>query len=105
MFENQRKVAGPLEFSLPLGKLVDPRTYQDPRRHSSRASTKAIERAAQRCALPACGRAWTLLGSRKKLEARKMLLNRADSHTSGARFVSLRFLYLENYGVALYYLK
>jgi hypothetical protein len=25
----------------------------------------------------------------EKLEARKMLLNRADSHTSGARFVSL----------------
>jgi hypothetical protein len=24
----------------------------------------------------------------KKLEARKMLVNRADSHTSGARFVS-----------------
>jgi hypothetical protein len=28
-----------------------------------------------------------MLGSRKKLEARKMLINRADSHTSGARFV------------------
>jgi len=26
----------------------------------------------------------------EKLEARKMLLNRADSHTSGARFVSRR---------------
>ena len=31
------------------------------------------------------------LRCRKKPEARKMLLNRADSHTSGARFVGLRF--------------
>ncbi|MFZ1473414.1 MAG: hypothetical protein WAV79_10840, partial [Anaerolineae bacterium] len=28
----------------------------------------------------------------EKLEARKMLVNRADSHTSGARFVGRRFL-------------
>ena len=28
----------------------------------------------------------------KKLEARKMLENAAESHTSGARFVSLRFV-------------
>ena len=28
-----------------------------------------------------------MLESRKKLEARKLLLNRADSHLSGARFV------------------
>jgi hypothetical protein len=43
--------------------------------------------APQRFALPACGRAWTMLGSQEKLEARKMLENAADSHTSGARFV------------------
>jgi hypothetical protein len=30
-----------------------------------------------------------MLGSRKKLEARKMLENAAESHTSGARFVGL----------------
>jgi hypothetical protein len=29
----------------------------------------------------------------EKLEARKMLENAAESHTSGARFVSPRFLY------------
>ncbi len=46
---------------------------------------------AQRFALPACGRAWTMLGSRKKLEARKMPVNRADSHTSGARGVGQLF--------------
>jgi hypothetical protein len=28
----------------------------------------------------------------EKLEARKMLINRADSHTSGARFVGWRFV-------------
>jgi len=42
---------------------------------------------AQRFVLAAVGRAWTLLGSRKKLEARKMLEKAAESHTSGARFV------------------
>jgi len=46
---------------------------------------------AQRFALPACGRAWTMFGSRKKLEARKMPENAAESHTSGARFVSPLF--------------
>jgi len=29
----------------------------------------------------------------EKLEARKMLVNRAESHTSGARFVGWRFIY------------
>jgi len=47
----------------------------------------SFDLAAERFALPASGRAWTLPGSRKKPEARKMLLNRADSHLSGARFV------------------
>jgi len=42
---------------------------------------------AQRFALPASGRAWIMLESGEKLEARKMLVNRADSHLSGARFV------------------
>ena len=46
---------------------------------------------AQRLALPACGWAWTMFGSRKKPKARKILLNRADSHTSGARFVGTLF--------------
>lgn len=32
-------------------------------------------------------RAWTMLGSRKKLEARKMLIEAADSQKSAARFV------------------
>jgi len=39
------------------------------------------------CVTGAGGRAWILLGSWKKLEARKMSVNRADSHLSGARFV------------------
>ena len=43
----------------------------------------------QRFLLPACGRAWILFGSRTKLEARKMLENAAESHTSGA--LSRRF--------------
>lgn len=46
---------------------------------------------AQRLALPGSGRAWTLPGSREKLEAtlREMPVKRADSHLSGARIVSL----------------
>jgi hypothetical protein len=32
------------------------------------------------------------LWEQEKLEARKMLENATESHTSGARFVSLRFL-------------
>jgi hypothetical protein len=52
-----------------------------------------LQGACQRFALPALGRAWTMLGSRKKLEARKMLENAAESHTSGARFVGWRFLH------------
>jgi len=39
---------------------------------------------AQRFALPACGRVWILFGSRKKLEARKLLENGAESPASGA---------------------
>jgi hypothetical protein len=35
----------------------------------------------------ALGRAWILFGSRKKLEARKMLVNCAESPASSARFV------------------
>jgi hypothetical protein len=50
-----------------------------------------MREAAQRLALPACGRAWILLWEQEKLEARKMLENAAESHTSGARFVSHRF--------------
>jgi hypothetical protein len=46
-----------------------------------------FEENAQRFALPACGRAWTMLWEQEKLEARKMLENAAESHTSGARFV------------------
>lgn len=46
----------------------------------------AIE-AAERFALPACGRAWTRLEMWKKPKAGKMLENVADSHTSGARCV------------------
>ncbi|MDP1541467.1 MAG: hypothetical protein Q8L72_12555, partial [Moraxellaceae bacterium] len=42
----------------------------------------------QRFALADFGRAWILFESRKKLEARKMLVNRADSQKSAARFVS-----------------
>jgi hypothetical protein len=38
-------------------------------------------------ALLVLGRAWTLLGSRKKPEARKMLVNVAESPASSARFV------------------
>jgi hypothetical protein len=30
---------------------------------------------------------WDSVWEQEKLEARKMLVNRADSHTSGARFV------------------
>jgi hypothetical protein len=43
--------------------------------------------AAQRLALAACGRAWTMLEMWKKPEARKMPENAADSHTSAARCV------------------
>ena len=43
---------------------------------------------AQRFALPACGRAGIRSEDEEKLEARKMLENAAESHTSGARFVS-----------------
>jgi len=41
----------------------------------------------ERFALLALGRAWTLPGSRKKLEARKMLENAAESPASSARCV------------------
>jgi hypothetical protein len=50
--------------------------------------------AAERFALLALGRAWTLLGSRKKLEARKMLENAAEFPASGARFVGRQQLLL-----------
>jgi hypothetical protein len=33
----------------------------------------------------------------EKLEARKMLVNRAESHTSGARFVRRRFVEVPHY--------
>jgi len=55
-----------------------------------------LQGASQRFALLALGRAWTLFGSRKKLEARKMLENRADSPASSARFVG-QPLYFSNY--------
>ena len=48
--------------------------------------------AAQRPALPAGGRGVDSVWEQKKLEARKMLENAAESHTSGARFVSHRYL-------------
>jgi len=38
-------------------------------------------------ALAACGRAWTLLESRKNPKPEKRLENAAESHTSAARFV------------------
>jgi hypothetical protein len=44
-------------------------------------------RAAQRLALAACGWVWTLLEMWKKLEARKRLVKRTESHTSAARCV------------------
>jgi hypothetical protein len=47
--------------------------------------------AAQRFALAAGGRAWTMLGSRNKPEAKKMLVSRDESHQSAARFVGLLF--------------
>jgi hypothetical protein len=37
----------------------------------------------------------------EKLEARKMLENAAESHTSGARFVSLRFIFTLNFVVSV----
>ncbi len=42
---------------------------------------------AQRFALPACGRSVDPAWEQEKLEARKILLEAADSHTSGARIV------------------
>jgi hypothetical protein len=42
---------------------------------------------AQRIALLAAGQAWILLGSRKKIEDRKMLENRTESPPSTVRFV------------------
>jgi hypothetical protein len=47
--------------------------------------------ACQRFALAAGGRVWIRLESRKKLEARKMPENGAESHQSAARFVGWRF--------------
>jgi hypothetical protein len=41
---------------------------------------------------PRVGRVWTMFESREKLEARKKPVNRAGSHTSGARFVSRRLI-------------
>jgi hypothetical protein len=49
--------------------------------------TYILHGATQRFALAAGGRAWILLWEQRKLEARKMLENAAESHTSGARFV------------------
>ena len=46
--------------------------------------------AAQRFALADFGRAWILLEMQKKPEARKMLLEAADSQKSAARFVRRR---------------
>jgi hypothetical protein len=40
----------------------------------------------------ALGRAWILFGSRKKLEARKLFENSAESHPSAARFVGTLFV-------------
>jgi hypothetical protein len=40
---------------------------------------------------PRVGGVWIRSEGGKKPEARKMPVNRADSHTSGARFVGLRF--------------
>jgi hypothetical protein len=40
------------------------------------------------CVWAGVDKAW----KQEKLEARKMLINRADSHTSGARFVGWRLL-------------
>ena len=51
------------------------------------------------CVSPACFLRGTGAGAgvdsaweQEKLEARKMLVNRADSHTSGARFVRRRYI-------------
>jgi len=41
----------------------------------------------------ALGQAWTLLGSRKKLEARKILENAAESLASSKRFVGQLWLW------------
>ena len=49
-----------------------------------------IVSAAQRFALAASGRDEILPESRKKLEARKLPVKRADSHLSAARCVSHR---------------
>jgi len=46
---------------------------------------------AQRNALLALGRAWILFESRKKLEARKMFENAAESPASSSRCVSQPF--------------
>ena len=48
--------------------------------------------AAQRFALAAAGRGGALSKEQKKREAREATVDRADSHTSGARFVSGRYL-------------
>jgi len=43
---------------------------------------------------------WDNVWEQKKLEARKMLINRADSHLSGARFVG-RFYFAELHALNL----
>jgi len=54
-----------------------------------------LQGTAQRLALPASGRAWTMLIIVGNVEARKMLENGDESHQSSARGVGRRLLCAE----------